>query len=139
MASRKRQRRSLCAADGEETLAVGEGGKALPSSKAVKPGRSLEAARRHHGGHVARKGTYRAIRPGLTQGEASVELQVGSEEAGQAGQNLATGLPSVDLIAAVDQAVGGAAIVRFVQHPTEQLPVPDDHLQRGRPPLLDCR
>lgn len=80
---------------------------------------------------LARRRALGAARPVLTQGEASVELQVGCEEAGQAGENLATGLPTVDLVAAVDQAIGGAPIVRFVQHPAEQLSFPDDHL-RGR-------
>ena len=65
----------------------------------------------------------------LTQGEASVELQVGGKEAGQAGKNPAAGLPTVDLVAAVDQAVGGAPIVRLVQHPAQQLPCSDDHLR----------
>lgn len=55
----------------------------------------------------------------LTQGEASVELQVGGEEAGQAGENPAAGLPTVDLVAAVDQAIGGAPVVRLVQHPAQ--------------------
>ena len=79
----------------------------------------------------------------LTQGEASVELQVGGEEAGQAGENPAAGLPTVDLVAAVDQAVGGASVVRLVQHPAQQFPCSDDHLRTdghwhwvgGAPPL----
>jgi hypothetical protein len=75
----------------------------------------------------------------LTQGEASVELQVGGEEAGQAGKNLAAGLAPIDLIAAVDQAIGGAPIVCLVQHSTEKLPFPDDHLHRERALMPGCR
>lgn len=81
-------------------------------------------------------GTTRLV---LTQGETSVELKVGGEEAGQAGENLAAGLPAIDLIAAVDQAIGGAPVVRLVQHPTEQLPFSDDHLWRRQPPMLEWR
>lgn len=51
---------------------------------------------------------------GLTQGETSIELQVGGEEAGQAGEHPAAGLSPVDLIAAVDQAVGRAPVVCLV-------------------------
>ncbi len=42
----------------------------------------------------------------LTQSKASVQLQVSSEESSQTAEEFATGLPSVQLIAAVDQAVG---------------------------------
>lgn len=79
-------------------------------------------------GVLARERGPQATHPALTQSEASVELQVGREEASQAGENLAARLPTVDLIAAVDQAVGGAPVVRFVQHSAKQLPGPDDHL-----------
>lgn len=83
-------------------------------------------------GVLVRRRSHGAKRPALTQGETSVELQVGGEEAGQAGENLAAGLPTIDLVAAVDQAIGGAPIVCLVQHPTEQLPFSDDHLCRGQ-------
>lgn len=79
-------------------------------------------------------GRARATSLVLTQGEASIELQVGSEEAGEASENLAAGLTPIDLIAAVDQAVGRASIVSLVQHSAEQLPFPDDHLCRERSP-----
>lgn len=131
--------------DGEESL-IGEGQEALTRCKAASEDvlveadqplpRRLEAASRagrHPGWRAGRVGTPGAARPALTQGEASVELQVGSEEAGQAGENLATGLPAVDLVAAVHQAVGRAPVVCFVQHPAEQLPFPDDHLQGAQP------
>lgn len=104
----------------------------LPWRLPVEPGDILV-------GMLAKTGAPRATHLALTQGEASVELQVGGEKSGQAGENLATGLPSIDLIAAVDQAIGRAPIVRFVQHSTEQLPFPDDHLWKGRPPVLGWR
>lgn len=104
------------------------------------PQKLLVESGRHPSGHAGQdRGCPGTTRPALTQGEASVELQVGSEEAGQAGENLAAGLPAVDFIAAVDQAVGGAPVVRLVQHPTEQLPFSDDHLWRGQPPMLEWR
>lgn len=71
--------------------------------------------------------------PALTQSEASVELKVGSEESGQASEDPAAGLSPIDLVAAVHQAIGRAAIVRLVQHPAEQLPSPDDHLSKDSP------
>lgn len=129
---------------GEETWGWGAG-EALRRSKAVKCGwwpsedAFVEGARLspwrlpgepgRHAGVRAGQGRGQGHLPTLTQSEASVELQVGGEEAGQAGENLAAGLPAVDLVAAVDQAVGGAPVMRLVQHPAEQLPFPDDHLQ----------
>lgn len=103
-----------------------------PCRLLVEPGNILV-------GMLGKRGTPGATHLGLTQGEASVELQVGGEKSGQAGKNLATGLPSVDLIAAVDQAVGGAPVVCFVQHSAEQLPFPDNHLRKGGPPMLGWR
>lgn len=67
----------------------------------------------------------------LTQREASVQLQVGSEESSQAAEQLATGLPSVQLVAAVDQTVGRAAVVRLVQNPHQQLALTNHHLRDG--------
>lgn len=54
---------------------------------------------------------------GRTQSEASVQLQVCCEEPGQAAEQLPTGLPAVQLIAAVDQTVGRGTVVSFVQNP----------------------
>ena len=42
----------------------------------------------------------------LTQSKASVQLQVSSEESSQTAEQFATGLPSIQLIAAVDQTIG---------------------------------
>lgn len=55
----------------------------------------------------------------LTHGEAPVELQVSSEEAPQTRQHLPTGFTPIDLIAAVDQPIGRAAKVSFVQDSTQ--------------------
>lgn len=55
----------------------------------------------------------------LTHGESPVQLQVSSEEAPQTGQHFPTGFTPVDLIAAVDQAIGRAAKVSFVQDSTQ--------------------
>lgn len=63
-----------------------------------------------------------------TQREAAVELQVGGEEAGQAAEQLAAGLASVQLVAAVHQAVGRGAIVGLVQDAHQQLAFTDQHL-----------
>lgn len=52
----------------------------------------------------------------LTHGKPTVQLQVCSEEAGQAAKQLAAGFSSIQLIAAVHQAVRWASIVSFVQH-----------------------
>lgn len=64
----------------------------------------------------------------LTQSKASVELQVSSEESSQTAEQFATGLPSVQLIAAVDQTISRGAVVSFVQNPHQQLPLTNHHL-----------
>lgn len=64
----------------------------------------------------------------LTQSKASVELQVSSEESSQTAEQFATGLPSVQLIAAVDQTIGRGAVVSFVQNAHQQLPLTNHHL-----------
>lgn len=68
----------------------------------------------------------------FTQRETSVELQVCGEESSETAEQFATCLPSVQLIAAVDKAIGRGAIVGFVQNPYQQLPLADHHLKGGR-------
>ncbi len=64
----------------------------------------------------------------LTQSKAFVQLQVGSEESSQTAEQFATRLPSVQLVAAVDQTVRRGAVVSFVQNAHQQLPVTNHHL-----------
>lgn len=68
----------------------------------------------------------------LTQSEAPVQLQVGSEESGQAGQQFAAGLSSVQFVAAVDQTVGGGTVVSLVQNSNQQLTLTDHHLDHRK-------
>ena len=65
----------------------------------------------------------------LTQSKASVQLQVSSEESSQTAEQFATRLPSVQLVAAVDQTIGRGAVVSFVQNPHQQLTLTDHHLK----------
>lgn len=67
-----------------------------------------------------------------TQREAAVQLQVGGEEAGQAAEQFAAGLPSIQLITAVHQTVGRGAVVGLVQDAHQQLALTDQHLESQR-------
>lgn len=55
----------------------------------------------------------------LTHCKSPVELQISSEEASQTRQYFPTGFTPVDFIATVDQAIGRAAKVSFVQNSTQ--------------------
>lgn len=68
----------------------------------------------------------------LTKSKASIELQVSGEQSGQTAEQFAAGLPSVQLIAAVDQTVGWGAIVSFVQNPHQQLAFTNHYLGTGQ-------
>lgn len=73
----------------------------------------------------------------LTQRKTAVELQVGGEQSGQTAEQPAAGLPPVQLVAAVHQAVGRGAVVSLVQDAHQQLPLANHHLGNQHRQLED--